>query len=203
MKCRVCKKNITPQNIKDGFGVKINYKEKNIYFCSESHCGEYFQEIRLREKEMEQIKEIDTFVKKNLFFYDDVQSLPNFFYNRLKDLRNGTSRSRGQIKNGRKEGYSYNVILETFKASKDSILYSFRMKQFKNESGRINYMFAIIENKINEVYIGMENIKKQDKKVEIARENLETDSERINEVDIGLNTDFKVENKAKDFSSFL
>lgn len=203
MKCRVCKKEVTSQNIKDGFGIKINYKEKNIYFCSELHCGEYFRELKSKEVETKIIDEINEYVKKNLFFYDDSQKLPTLFYNRLKDLRNGTCRNQGKIKNGRKEGYGYEVILETFKSARDNILYSFRMKQFSNESGRVNYMFAILENKINDVYIGLENNKKQTKKVEENRKTLEEDGAIINEVDIGLNSNFVSINKAKDFSNLL
>ena len=50
------------------------------------------------------------------------------------------------------EFYGYDVINKTIDKSYDSIQYALRNKDFRNDVGKISYIFAIIKNNINDVY---------------------------------------------------
>ena len=67
------------------------------------------------------------------------QDLPKFLITRLQDLRNGTIIQRGI---GRvcksKDGYPYDVILNTFLSNSDSIRWAFKNKNFTNERNKID-----------------------------------------------------------------
>ena len=47
--------------------------------------------------------------------------------------------------------YKADVILKTIEKKNDSIMYFMQNKEFKSESGKISYIFAIISNNINDV----------------------------------------------------
>ena len=50
------------------------------------------------------------------------------------------------------EFYDNEVILKTIEQQSDTIKYWMNNKEFKNENGKIAYMFAIIKGSINDVY---------------------------------------------------
>ena len=50
------------------------------------------------------------------------------------------------------EFYDNEVILKTIEQQSDTIRYWMNNKEFKNENGKIAYMFAIIKGSINDVY---------------------------------------------------
>jgi len=55
--------------------------------------------------------------------------------------------------------YEYSIILTTFKLYKNQIIYYMSLKEFDNENQKISYIFAVIQNNINDVYKRIENAK--------------------------------------------
>lgn len=108
---------------------------------------------------------------KNLLGYDKNQSLPKSFVLRLKGLSTGKFIENKKIKD--KANYSYDVILVTFMYKKKAIVKAFQTKDFKNENNKFNYMLAIIQNSINDVYIRIN----ENKKSSIALEHIELNSD--------------------------
>ena len=108
---------------------------------------------------------------KNLLGYDKNQSLPKSFVLRLKGLSTGKFIENKKIKD--KANYSYDVILATFMYKKKAILKAFQTKNFKNENNKFNYMLAIVQNSINDVYIRIN----ENKKSSIAIEHIELNSD--------------------------
>lgn len=108
---------------------------------------------------------------KDLLGYDKNQSLPKSFVLRLKGLSTGKFIENKKIKD--KANYSYEVILATFKYKKKAILKAFQTKNFKNENNKFNYMLAIIQNSLNDVYIRIN----ENKKSSIALEHIELNSD--------------------------
>lgn len=147
-KCRICGKQLT---VKTAY--KIVYKGKNVYFCSEPESWDWLEEQKEIERDTGVWNLLYGFIKVEILQYRAEQNLPKYLCERLQDMRNGTTFEMGRGKVQRsKVGYPYGVILETFKLKKDDILYSFRTKSLANERQRINYMMAIIDNSINDVY---------------------------------------------------
>lgn len=171
-KCKICKQSVLKRDLDSGKGIKLTHKGVNMYFCCEEHCKKHMDELKVKEQFYKDRDDIDRFVKENIFLYFDERKLPNAFFDRISDLANGTDRAReGRIiKNGRKEGYPMSVILETFKTQRDNILYCFRHKNFSKESQKINYMMAIIESNINDVYEAMERQKQMNESFEKNKE---------------------------------
>ena len=81
--------------------------------------------------------ELLKFISVNILNYNE-KPLPPFFLKRVNDLS---------------KSYPYEVILQTFKQYKDTLVYWMGQdSKFKNESGRLNYLMAIIQNNISNVY---------------------------------------------------
>ncbi len=64
------------------------------------------------------------------------QIFPTLFFRKLKEL----------------EFYGYEIIYKTMCKCDNNIQWSIKNKEFKNEAGKISYIFAIIKNNINDVY---------------------------------------------------
>ncbi|EQB9784618.1 hypothetical protein ACYZ70_001500, partial [Clostridium botulinum] len=114
---------------------------------------EYDDLMEFKSNELKWFDELYNHIKI-ILGYTNEQLLPNYLITRLQDLRNGTVMQKGIgriVKS--KEGYKYEVILDTFLSQSDKIEWVFNNKQFKNERNKINYMMAIIENNINDNYI--------------------------------------------------
>ena len=107
--------------------------------------------------------ELYQYVKKEILNYDESQALPSSYVLRLKGLREGKYMANKKIE--AKANYSYEVILNTFKFSKIDILRAVQKKEFKSENQKFNYIMAIINNNINEVYNRMTSLKKQQDKI--------------------------------------
>lgn len=86
------------------------------------------------------------------------------------------------------EFYGYDVINRTIDKTYNSIQYAIQHKDFKNDVGKISYIFAIIKNNINDVY---KQVVQEEKKSE-------TVCEIDNEVDINnIQTNHKEKNIKK------
>lgn len=93
----------------------------------------------------------------DLLNYSQGQKITTLFFKRLKEWR---------------EGYTYQTIDKAIDMSKDAIEFAFRTKSFENETAKVMYMSAIIQNKLNDAL----NIVKLEKKVKNKSQNHNLDA---------------------------
>lgn len=105
----------------------------------------------MTEQEKKQWDSLYQYVKKEIMGYSDEQKLPKHFVLRLKGLSEGKFVANNKIQP--LAHYGFDIILYTFKICKPNILYALQTKEFKNETNKINYICAIVERNINDVYI--------------------------------------------------
>jgi hypothetical protein len=192
-RCRICNKELEKEEAycisrlylsKTGKDAG-KFKTEKKYYCSEE---EYENNEHEKMKEKCIFNEICNFIKTEILHYDKQQSLPLYFIQRIYDLRNGTVvlPKIGRVKQS-KEGYSYEVILETFKKHLQDINFWVSKKQFKNEQVKINYIMKIIDGNINDIYLKQ----KQEKKIENEQETITTNID----IDFNLPVQKQRENK--------
>ena len=102
--------------------------------------------------------ELYEYVKKNILGYNEEQTLPEYVTTRLLGLSRGKFMANNKTVNNAK--YSYKVILNTFKFCYLNIEKALRTNNFKDEKHKVMYIFKIVENNINDVYIRMKNVEK-------------------------------------------
>lgn len=90
------------------------------------------------------------------------------------------------------EFYDNEVILKTLYQQSDTIKYWMNNKEFKNENGKIAYMFAIIKGGINDVYKDWKREKDLERKLQGADYNIPID------MDVEVN-----KQEGKDLSKWL
>ena len=153
---------------------KENSKGNKVKVFLHKQCEEDYNELmKYKDNEIKWFNELYKYIKEDLLNYDEEQDLPKWLITNLQDLRNGTIMQKGI---GRvcksKDGYPYDVILDTFLSNSDSIRWAFLNKNFKNERNKINYMMAIINSNINDTYnrfktdLKTSNIKERDNIIE-------------------------------------
>ena len=152
-KCRAC-----GAFLKTNEAVKLIWNGKNVYFCKENEMLYWKKKSEMERAELKDWDELYMFVKYQVLNYDDVQNLPNNIVTRLKDLRDGNFRDRK--KDMFKQGYPFPVILATFKTKISDISFYTSTRKFENEMQMFNYIMAIIDNSINEIY---SKIKREEK----------------------------------------
>ncbi len=117
----------------------------------------------MTDAEKEQWDKLYKYVKKEILFYDDSQSIPPSLVLRLKGLAKGKYIENRKIKD--KANYSFEVILYTFKICGPAVLKAISNKEFENEKNKFNYICKIVENNINDVYSRLIKIKSSDDKI--------------------------------------
>lgn len=137
--------------------------------------GKYYKSKEVYDiwnKENEDRKNVIERFAVDFLDYKPGQVFPTVLTKKLKEL----------------EFYGYDVINRTIDKSYNSIQYAIQHKDFKNDVGKISYIFAIIKNNINDVY---KQVVQEEKKSE-------TVYEIDNEVDIdNIQTNHKEKNIKK------
>ena len=129
----------------------------------------------MTEKEKQQFGELYQYVKKEVFNYDDKQSLPSSFVLGLKGLATGKLIENKKQKN--KADYGYDTVLLAFKLSKGKIDYVCRTKDFQKEEQKFRYIRKIVECELNNAYLLNKRYEEEKNKVnEIKINNLENNS---------------------------
>lgn len=189
--CKICNKQLTTD-----IAYKIEWKGKNTYFCNKDEADKWVSKMTKELEELPKWDELYKFVKFEIMRYREEQNLPRYLVQRLKDLRDGVvfQMNVGRIQKV-KEGYPFEVIIDTFKGEKDTILYWFNNKSFQNERQQINYMMAIIESNINNYFADW--VIKKRKEVQEKRVKIMEDIYTINDIKP------TVTNKQRDLSEFL
>lgn len=119
---------------------------------------------KMTKEEIKDWEELYQFVKTKVMNYDEKQALSKNMVLRLKGLLNDKFMANNNVK--KKADYSFKVVLNTFKACMPEIQRAVDIKSFKNEMQKFNYILAIVNGKINDVYIRMKKVEKYNKEVE-------------------------------------
>ena len=113
---------------------------------------------KMTEQEKKDWNELYQYVKLEILGYDKDIKIPNYLALRLKGLKNGKFMCNNKTNNF--ANYTFEELLLTFKIHRITILNAIKnTTKFKDENHRINYMMAIIENKINDVALRNREIK--------------------------------------------
>lgn len=104
------------------------------------------------------------YVRSKVLFYDNSQSLSKQMVLRLKGMLNGKFYANNTTTD--MADYSYKTVLNTFKFCSPKIQSALSSKTFDSENHKFNYICAIVENNLNDVYLRMKNAIKVQKKTE-------------------------------------
>lgn len=173
-KCKYCDEIIEKEDmyIIEGETSTGNPKKIRVH----KQCLNDFNELmEYKDKEVKWFNETYEYLKE-LLDYTSEQKLPKRLVTRIQDLRNGVGIERGVgrvVKS--KEGYPYDIILDTLLSNADVIRWAIEQKNFKDENTKINYIMAIVDSHINDTYIAFqsklssEDIKDKDNIIEEER----------------------------------
>lgn len=139
--------------------------------------GKYYKSKEVYDiwnKENEDRKNVIERFAVDFLDYKPGQVFPTVLTKKLKEL----------------EFYGYDVINRTIDKAYNSIQYAIQHKNFKNDVGKISYIFAIIKNNINDVY---KQVVQEEKK-----------SETVCEIDNEVNIDnIQTNHKEKNIKKWL
>ena len=140
---------------------------------------ELYDEIR---RQADARLELVDILARDLLDYDEGQKFPPMLTRKLKEL----------------DFYSNVVILDTIKQCYDTLLQVKRTKEFSSTQAWISYMFAIIGNRIPDVY-------KEHKKREQEKERLDKKSKEFEQLAemINVANETHQKQKTKDISALL
>lgn len=119
---------------------------------------------KMTKEEIKDWDELYQFVRFKVMNYDEKQSLSKNMVLRLKGLLNDKFMANNNIQDN--ADYSSKVVLNTFKFCMPEIQRAVETKSFKNEMQKFNYILAIINDKINDVYLRMKKTEKHNKEIE-------------------------------------
>lgn len=120
---------------------------------------------KMTEQEKQSWAELCLYVKKEILNYDDNIKFPKYLALRLRGLKSGQFIANKNIKT--QANYSFDMILKTFKEYRNTILNAVSQKNFKSEQNKINYILAIIERNINDVYLSEQKKDKVESQINI------------------------------------
>lgn len=145
----------------------------------------------MTEKEKEQFGELYSYVKREVFNYDDKQALSSNTVLGLRGLSTGKAIDNKRIKD--KANYGFDVVLLAFKLSKSKIDYANRTKDFKSEQSQFVYIRKIVEGELNNAYSILVKYEEEKNKVEqIKLSNLENNKKaKYNKKTKEVNPKFK------------
>jgi hypothetical protein len=158
------------------------------------HKGCYQAHLKEKEfKELERI-ELDKLVEVIKEIYG-VKTIPNNAYPYLQDLRNG-NKFFGKYDYKYKQGYTYELIAETFNFCSDTIEYWNARKSFSGFTNALRYGLAIVCDKLSVV----EERRKQQEKQKLL---IEKHLENVDVEEQVFDSNYKKPSKRTDISDFL
>lgn len=189
IKCQRCKISDTP---KEELEFEIVGEKRPMKKYYHKHC--YAEHLKDKEfKELERV-ELDKLVEIIKGIYG-VKSIPNSCYPYLQDLRNG-NKFFGKYDYKYKEGYTYDLIAETFDYCSDTIEYWNAKKSFDGFTNALRYGLAIVCDKLSVV----EQRRKQREKQKLL---INKHLENINGEEQAYETNYKKPTKNTDITDFL
>jgi hypothetical protein len=135
-------------------GISDTHKdEMEVEYIGEKNTPQRYHkacyQMHLKDKEFKEQErvELDKLVEKIKEIYG-VKTIPNTCYPYLQDLRNGT-KFFGKYDYKYKQGYTYQLIAETFDYCSDTIEYWNGRKSFNGFTSALRYGLAIICDKLS------------------------------------------------------
>jgi hypothetical protein len=187
-KCQWCKES----GLLDDMTFEMSNGKKPVKKFYHNNCFvEYEKDKVFKEKEREELDKLVEVIK-NIY---GVKAVPSSIYPYLQDLRNGT-KFFGKYDYKYKEGYTYDLIAETFDYCSETIEYWNGVKSFNGLTSALKYALAIVCDKLQIV----ENRRKQREKQRIL---IEKHIENTNVEDQHYETSYKKKNNTTDISDFL
>lgn len=119
---------------------------------------------KMSDIEKQQFDELYQYVRKEILLYDEAQAIPSNLVLRLKGLSTGKLLENRNITD--KAHYTFDIVLYTFQICKPQIMSAISGKDFSSERQKFNYICAIVENNLNDVYKRVQNAKKSESKIE-------------------------------------
>lgn len=120
------------------------------------------QEKRINKNQ--EFYDLCEYVEKEIFGYDENQKLKQPSCLQLRGLINGKESGWYEV-NG-VSNYPIKCVLIAFQINKNKILNSIRGKDFKSEISKMRYICAIVQNDINDVYMRLKDIERNENKIE-------------------------------------
>lgn len=132
---------------------------------------------KMSVEEKEAFYELCDYIKSEILEYGEDKKFPKNLALRIKGLREGKFIANNKVKS--QGDYPYQTILLAFKLYKYDIKLGLKRNvgKIEKESHKINYIMAIIENKINDVAGLLEKKKKSIEKAESLTLNTEQGAE--------------------------
>lgn len=127
-----------------------NGRTTNTYYSSEEAYKTIERNKNYRQKCIDKMFDV--------LGYDTNMIMPTYFYKKLKEF----------------EGIGYDSLLDTINGTEDKIKWATTTKQFSNETAKIMYIMAILNNNVMDYY-----------KANVARKKYETEKNRL----LGLESD--------------
>jgi hypothetical protein len=186
VKCQRCELKDTHREEMDFdiVGKQKKYYHKNCF-------QEHLEEKAFKEHERVELDKLVEVIKK---IYG-VKTIPNPAYPYLQDLRNG-NKFFGKYDYKYKQGYTYDLIAETFDYCSDTIEYWNSRKSFNGFTNALRYGLAIVCDKLSVVEERRKQREKQKREMERHIENIDGE-EQIFE------TNYKKPAKHTDITDFL
>lgn len=189
-KCQYCKE---IGNIEDMQYESVGVKKVVKKFYHNNCYNEYLEDKRFKEEEA---KELDDLVETIKSIYG-IKELPRTAYTLLQNLRNGEAvfGKKQSIGKRYKEGYSYNLIKETYEHCSDTIEYWNGVKGFDGILGAFKYGLTIV---IDKIYFVEQRLIEREKKKEMLDKHIDNMSNEEQEFE----TSYKKKRKS-DITDFL
>lgn len=135
----------------------------NTCLSNSKEANPNYQQKHLSLEDVGKWDELYRYVNDKVMGYKE-NSLSNKMILRLKGLHDGRYYQNNKFKS--RGTYSYDIILTTFKYCIPEITKALNTKKFYTEELKFNYICAIVESKLNDVYMKIENNKKAEEKIE-------------------------------------
>lgn len=192
-KCLYCK--IDDTNMED---MEVEFVESGTKTLRKHYHKDCYikllEERKFKAKEAEELNKLVDVISK---LYG-VKTLPNIVYVQIQGLRNGT-KFFGKKDYKYKEGYTYDLIAETFEYCSETIEFWNSRKSFDGATGAIRYGLAIVCDKL---FVVEQRRKRRDEQRRLAELHLQKVNE--NDFDDDTNNNYRRPTKDKgDITDFL
>jgi hypothetical protein len=171
-KCQWCKE----QGLLEDMTFEMSNAKKPVKKFYHNDCYDDY----LKDKEFKQMEaeELDKLVEKIKEIYG-AKAVPSSIYPYLQDLRNGT-KFFGKYDYKYKQGYTYDLITETFDYCSETIEYWNAKKSFNGLTSALKYALAIVCDKLQVVENRRKRRESQKQLIDKHLENVDVETEQFN-----------------------
>lgn len=145
-------------------GVRM-YKRKFHYDCLPKYVKENGN-VQNRKAEKSDWDKVYKYFRKEILGLPDGASLDKHSTERLLGLRVGKYKPSATNTRTIKQGYSFKVILNTFKFKKRAIDYALNTVNFNNQEHKVDYIMKIVEGDLAFIKKRMEKVEREQRKIE-------------------------------------